>query len=344
MLVRINTDAFNGNDYKGLNYLIQILTYDGRYELFVELVDVQESTLYNNLDTEDKRLIEAYYNDAILKSIQPSHFVGAISDSRTFDISEAIRFFGQPVSIILENSRNDSWFIRKIINYFDSTKDVQKHLDKGWIQFENAGGCTNVQNFIVSKLQSFDFLPKEEKHTYLRAFVLLDSDRNFENENLKNEYKTLKVFFEKNKISYHVLNKRSMENYMPERGFNLIINEQSKNADLIKWLNVYKTLNKEQKDYLKINGHPFDVSDRPQKKKRKLTAHRNTENQMEIPLLYRNVSIANLKILKGGFPLRDFKNKFPEYFNKPELDKQSLQERCGDGELDSILLKISNLI
>jgi hypothetical protein len=65
MVVEIKEDVFKGNDFKGLNYLIQLLTYKQRYALFVEYTLLHDTELYNKLDEDDKKEIEENFNKII---------------------------------------------------------------------------------------------------------------------------------------------------------------------------------------------------------------------------------------------------------------------------------------
>ena len=172
MIVEIKEDIFKGNDFKGLNYLIQILTYKQRYQLFVDWSIINSTELYQKFDIDDQQEIEASYNKIITEGTESKYIISENKNSCYFNIEEAIRFFIQPVSIILENSLNDQYLLRAIIKYFDNTGEVQRQLDNGWIQFENAGGCGNVENFIKGKLQSFNNFQKNNKSSYK---ILIDS-------------------------------------------------------------------------------------------------------------------------------------------------------------------------
>ena len=247
MIVEIKEDIFKGNDFKGLNYLIQILTYKQRYQLFVDWSIINSTEMYQKFDIDDQQEIEASYNKIITEGTESKYIISENKNSCYFNIEEAIRFFIQPVSIILENSLNDQYLLRAIIKYFDSTKEVQRQLDNGWIQFENAGGCGNVENFIKGKLQSFNNYTKN-KHIYLRCFVLLDSDKEYPNAPIKTTYNNLLSFLNTHHVINHILEKRCMENYMPEEVFNYIANT----PELKKWLAAYVHLSMKQKDFLNI--------------------------------------------------------------------------------------------
>jgi len=275
MIIEIKKELSNSNDWKSLNYLIQILTYRQRYELFIECSIIKEAEHWKKLDIDEQ--IEYIYKKIIQEGTEPKYFV-AINNNQNncFNIEEAIQFFNQPISIILENSLNDQYFLLAIINYFDTTKEIQRQIDNGWMQFENAGGCTNVENFIKGKLQSFDNLSCQNNkfnHIYLRCLVLLDSDKEYPNAPIKYETNLL-PFLDKNKITNHILEKRCMENYMPDEVFRDIANtsKQNNKTELNNWFNAYIRLTVKQKDFLNINsGFPKKDKDGTRTQRDKLT-------------------------------------------------------------------------
>lgn len=332
MIVEIKKDLFDEAEFKTLNYLIQLLTYKQRYELFIEWSLINETEFYKNLDIDEKLDIEANYNKIISTGEEPRYFV---SNSGTdFNMDEAIRFFNQPVSIVLENSLNDQYFLRAIIKYFDASKEIAKHLECGWIQFENAGGCTNVKNFIEGKLRAFNSLSKGNSH-YLRCFVLLDSDKNYPNATIKQEYISLLDFLESNKVTQHILEKRCMENYMPNAVFDSIA---AINSELQNWYSCYMYLSPEQKDFLNIsNGFSKKKSDSTPIKLR-------GELDQEIQHLYSDVSEPNYDTLNKGFNLARFKTEFPKHFEHHQVHKESLNNRCNSNELQEIVDNIMDLL
>ena len=337
MIIEIKENTFKGNNFKGLNYLIQILTYKQRYELFVEWTIVKDTGYYQKLDFDDQREIEDSYNKIIQEGTNPKYFVSESNvDSNSFHIEEAIRFFNQPVSVILENSLNDRWFLHAIIKYWDKAGEVQRHLDNGWIQFENACGCTNIKNFIEGKLHSFNNLScqhKKDNHTYLRCFVLLDSDKEYPHAPTK--YEQLLAFLNDKNVKSHILEKRCMENYMPNEVFNAIADT----AELKKWLGAYHYLSIEQKDFLNIpDGFSSKNPDGTPK---------STRNALkrEVQDLYSDVSQSNYETLDRGFKMANFKTTFPVYFEHHQVHKSTLQSRCGNtNELQGILNKIADLL
>ncbi len=131
MVVELKEDIFTNTDFKSINYLIQMLTYKQRYQLFVEWSQIKDTELYQRLDEDDKKEIEESYNDIIQSGLDASYFISESNHNSCFSIEEAIRFFIQPVSIILENSLNDQYFMMAIVKHFDNTGEVARHLKNG---------------------------------------------------------------------------------------------------------------------------------------------------------------------------------------------------------------------
>jgi hypothetical protein len=304
--------------------------------------------LYKRLDFEDQEILVSNFNSQILqqsnklgksKAIQTANYFITYNSTnlKEFSIDEAIRFFVQPISIILENSLNDQHFTVAIINSFDNKGEIKRHLSNDWLQFENAGGCTNVENFINGKLESFNLLPKNNNN-YLRCLVILDGDREHPDLPLNQKHKNLETFLKNNFVVYHILEKRSMENYMPNEVYN-----EFRNAELNDWINAYLSLNEKQKDF-------FNISKGFSKKENNGTPKIAREDlPNEVKKLYENVSDANYNILNKGFQLSDFKSVFPLKFKdshnvyKKTLNEQ-IQHQSNPNELEDILAKINQLL
>ena len=114
---------------------------------------------------------------------------------------------------------NDAYFINALIeNFRKKSKKIKRFKDENWLKYENGGGADNIPNTIISILSSFERLPKSN-HNYLRAIVILDSDRQYVGMPLKNDKQKIIDFCKMNEIKYHILEKREMENYIPNEVF-----------------------------------------------------------------------------------------------------------------------------
>jgi hypothetical protein len=347
MVIEINQNVFKERDFKSLNFFIQLCTYKNRYEVYADInEELLNSNGYKRLDYDDQLLLQDNYNCfATNQLIESDIFLSSnyiitteVSEEKNkFTIEEGIRFFMQPLSIILENSKNDAYFMNAVFNHFSTGTRIQNHIDNNWIQFENAGGCDNILNFIEGKKQSFNSLPKTDKSKYLRCFVLMDSDKLHPLEELReNKLKTVRQL-KIDSIAIHVLEKRSIENYVPiEAILNLGIIYKE-------WTDFYNLLSNLQKDYFSIEKGlcSLDKNQQPKKTREQINVDTNNlyEDIMTEPLI-ENKYINGLKHLGYG----SFKENFPKLFELPIINKDSLKNRANSEELEEIIQKINDLL
>jgi hypothetical protein len=162
-------------------------------------------------------------------------------------------------------------------------------------------------------------------------------------------------FLKEQNIPYHILQKREMENYMPEEVFFKIASTPQDK----KWSAAYThpDLTPTQKDYLNIpDGFPKHIeaplSKKQQRKLKKegktnhTTIRRSDRAQLttKIQELYTGVSDTNFDILDKGFQPAKSKSEFPKNFLDDSLTKKMFQERCNSDELQNIISKITNLL
>jgi hypothetical protein len=356
MWIEIKSDIFTSNDYKNFSFLLNLISEkpstskNTKAKLYVEYDLIVETELFNRLDAIDREFIEDsfkqyfYEDDAQIKCI-----VSNQNSTEKYNLEEAIAFLKEPFWIILENNKNDENLIKSIIFYFDNTEDeyLKDCIRNRWVQFDNAGGCGNVKNLIKGRLKSFENLVAKNgsnANKYYNAFVVLDSDRDFQGQEIKQDYSSLIDYLNEIHVKFHILEKRAMENYMPDEVLFDIRNNKSNSNDqndikCVNWINVYTNLNVIQKDYLKYSGHDLF-----------------TNLTIEAQALYRNQLTINFDILQTGINYRDnrpgieteerrFKNAFPKLFlESPLVNKKTLNQRCGSDELQRIFNSINNLL
>ncbi|WP_278551775.1 hypothetical protein [Elizabethkingia bruuniana] len=354
MWIKIAKDIFENADFKGLNYIYSVLSWFPktipRYKIFIDQQTVEQTENYQifvKSDLNFKNLIDQQFNEFIQSQPSNSKVDYIVTNQKginCFNIEESIRYFSQPISIILENNKNDAYFIKAIINHFDSSNILAEYLENGWIKFENAGGCSNVKNFIEGELKAFeDIASRNQKETfhYYKAFVLLDSDLEFPSQNQKPQYTTLIDYLKTIDIGsekFHLLEKRMMENYMPDEVFLALRDEyRSKNGkkELLAWISSYLSLTDEQKDFINIKDG--------------FSKEKNVKGERiikpEVKYLYSTVVGQNYTNIDNGFRYPDFKNSFSELFHKSDrINKASLKRRANSEELTIILQKIKKLI
>ena len=190
-------------------------TSKGRHFLFIDSNQnfnaIKQSEWYKHLRKSNQEQIDLQFVASAQLNKKHNNIIISQGVDDTFTLDEASHFLNQPVSIVLENSLNDAYFVKAIIYHFDNLGTLKKHLDNRWIQFENMGGCTNMENFLNAKLSSFETLPKEPYH-YLRCFVLLDSDRISPQKKKEHKHGNNIHFLKKSKIPYHILEKINVIN------------------------------------------------------------------------------------------------------------------------------------
>jgi len=347
MIIEIKKEVFNERDFKGLNFFLQLCTYRDRYKIFTEIDnDLINSNGFKRLDYDDQLLLKENYNSfitnqTIQSNIIPSsdYFVTTeiTEEKEYFTIDEAIRYFIQPLSIILENSKNDAYFINAIFQNYSNDDRIQRYLSNNWIQFENAGGCDNIVNFVEGKKQSFNSLHKIDKSKYLRCFVLMDSDKLHPLEELKeNKLKTVREL-NSNNIDMHILTKRSIENYVPIEAI-LSLGNRYKN-----WVDLYNGLSNLQKDYFSIEKGlcGLDGNQQPKKTREQINQDTNSlfDNIITEPFI-ENGLINGLKHQGYG----NFKENFPKLFELVVVNKDALDARVNSNEFEEIIQKISRLL
>ncbi len=355
MWIEIREDIFKSNDLKDIQFLLNIIfetkgSMFSKAKLFLDFQSIKETDLYNKLDSIDQELIQDSVKSSFYENqIEIKYFISSDVNVNNYNLEEALELLREPLWIVLENSFNDSNFIKSIIYNFDEDdKFVITCIQNRWIDFANAGG-SGAKNQIKGKLDTFNILAAKhitETHKYYRGLVILDSEKNYLSE--PKQYNTLTDFLKQKNIEWHILEKRSIENYMPNELIfqireNKSLSSRTDDKDCINWINAYQYLSDEQKDFLRYEKQPS-----------KSTFQNN--DFTEINNLF-NVSDGNYSILEKGINYRDnetagiqhderrYKNSFPKFFiHSPLVNRVSLKNRCGSNELETIFTQIKNLL
>jgi hypothetical protein len=328
MVIEIKPEIFNDiNNLKDVNYLIGIFSNNRRYSYFCDLSEVENTEVYKNLIDIDKKLIQEYFDKHVSESTKMDYFIG--NDLINFNLEEAKRFFAQSFIIILENRLNDSYFLEAIIlNFKKRGKKIRRNIEYGWLDFGNGGGFDNIVNEITAIMKSFENLPKKN-HEYLRCFVLVDSDKKYPTESQGKNRLRLFEFLTNIGVEYHELEKREMENYIPDEVIDTIEN----NNDFIQ---AYLRLTNLQKDYFDLeNGFNYNLNSYP----------------TEVQKLYESVSKNDILILRNNkISLQgNFKAEFPKLFSHAKITQENLKAKVSyqtndQNELETILDKISKFL
>lgn len=354
MWIEIKDDIFESIDEGNLTYLLKIIfnmpkgSQNHRANLIVNIGNIIDSPIFQGLSSTDQGLIEDSVKLFAYEENVEVRYKISNTEKGCYNLEEATAFFQEPLWILVENSMNDSNFVKAIIHHFDDSKEfLIDCLNNRWIQFTNAGGSA-AKHEINNKLTAFDSLAahnfsKNEK--YFKGFVIMDGDRDYPEQDVKDEYLKLTEFLDSKNIKWHILEKRAMENYMPDETIADIKNIKSTSLrpddrKCVEWINVYKLLNNDQKNHLKFQS-----------------SKKFEDMELKAQNLYSNQMTTNYSILHEGINYRDnessnivdderrFKNSFPKLFLlSPHVNKMSLQNRCGTTELQDIYNTIKSLV
>jgi hypothetical protein len=316
MKVTLKSDLFTAHDNDALNRLWY--TIEGQHELFLDdAVDIdalKKSSWYKSLS----KSVSDVICDFIAMSLDDKRtnrvvlVCSELINAEAFYLEEALSYLRQPFMILLENSNNDAYFLDCLFRHFpEESRKIKKHKDERWLQYANAGGAANMQNFIDRELKSYDGEKfHKDSYKYLRIFVLIDSDKRYPTEEIRNDKKNLINYLSRFGIPYHVLEKREMENYLPDAAFDDITDNRP-------FIDAYLRLSAIQKDYFDLekgfHNKPFNRLDQ------------------QIQDLYNQVSDEDKQTFRtkdltkfGG----NLKAEFPKLFDSSRVMKARLLARC----------------
>lgn len=342
MIFTILNDVFEDNSASTIKVLDTIwLSIGERHTFYINNIDdieaLHNSEWFKYLRPVYREEVEMYITRSVQSSYPSAAFIVSNQSKDYYSVIEAREILTKPVTLVLENVENDAHFVRALLkNFKKKGKKIEKHLNNGWLQFGMGGGST-IPDLVESEKRRFeknkDDFPKDN-HSYLRYFVLIDSDKLYPNQPLKKEKQDLLRFLEVNQIPYHVLLKREMENYLPDAVFEEILYSKD-------YIRCYLGLSDIQKDY-------FDVClGFPNKRFEQLYPE-----FPEMRALYEGIPDISKDIFKTKeLEMRDengkslsVKKELPKLFLSESVTQQGLQNRAGSNELQELLDKISQIL
>ena len=331
MVILINKNISDNIDTEkctAIKYLLCIAIYHNRYQLLVN--SALSEQIERKIGRSDAELLKQAYvksinirsHDCEISNAGKSH-----DDEPIFTIEEGIRYLLQPVSIVLENSKNDGYFISEMVRVYNNEK-LAKALDEQWVCYVNAGGCSNFRNVLEVMLSQHNGRKK-----FLRCYVILDSDKHAKNHIVPKTQKYEKELNEMG-VPYHIWEKRMMENYVPDGA----LKDSS-------WKDAYVHLSDEQKDFYYFSGG-FE-KDEKYEEEGFVRIPNSVGRKALLPCeeeLYSSVSEVNYQKLRCGMPAYS-KELFPKLFKDPSVvNKTSMRSRLSvDGGLNEVELVLENL-
>lgn len=332
--------------FVNLERLISLCTYKDKHLIIVDYscfsktnFNKLSSNLKESLMASFKWLVNINVNRESKKYVYVSN---KINNERSLDIESAYYLAELHFEILIENSANDQPFIDSIISNFSSKgSDIIKYRNNGWLKFGNGGGCSNFINYIEAQLKQYNNICGiKDNYFFLRIFAILDSDRLHDGENLGKYQEKNEIYFLEKNISYHILERRCMENYLPDETLKELIGYPHKNKE---WFDAYISLNSIQKQYLDFNkgilkGSKIEFND----------TKTFADLPNEVQLLFSDVSDINFSKINKGLILSSYKSTIPTGFNMPTSNKMTylrlIKDQKNPNELQHIIDKIEEII
>lgn len=347
MQVQIENLIFNkSSNFADLDSLFSLFRDEQHQWLIIDIEELQKTDWYAELNFRDKRLINNFAV-ASVRRIRNKKIINISENGGDveFNLKEAYIFLRQALIVLVENSEFEPHFLNAIFDNFDHSGEINHAKQMQWLRFSNGGGAND--NAITGEIQqSFNhpFLTKP-KSTYLRYFVIKDSDKKYLDEVIS-QSKTR--FLIQNNIPHHILYKREKENYVPDEVFKKYESIRAATD----YIGAYLRLNEHQKDFLDI-----ELGFSRKSEGERVLIDRN-ELDVELKEFYRRISNDDYKVLGMGFSgkyPKSIKADFSKEFNKltktemfGRIRHQELYESLFDGikrnEFEHIIHEIKRLL
>lgn len=334
----LKNNCFDKSLTSDLSMLLQCVAYNHKYNtITVKDPAILETSLVKGMDKRDRDVLVDFFNAQVIGStVYEGEKIEVDAQGTKEDVlkiftpGEAVRYIGEPLTILVENDLYDGRFVGCVINSFANDRVKNAYKD-GFIRNGLSGGCGNAKNTLASRMKTFKWRSK-----FLRILVIWDSDKEYPNKpdtKYDNDIRELNS----KRIKHHVLYKREMENYLPE--------EAVKDLALPKfesWYNAYKYLTDEQKD-------SYDMNEGFKYEKIQYDSSNRQELPEKIKTLFSSVSDANFDLLKEGLKIGNFKDTYSKAFEtSPHVNKASLLSRTANQpnplELQDIADTINQLL
>ena len=324
MWFELKKDIFSDSHLMELRKLIDTICFKHKYNIFIDLTQIESEGLLANLYPETASNIIEFFNN--YENTSPKKVFTISNIDGDFNLADAIIYVDEKFEIILENDKYDGCFLDCLLKEFKKkSKKINHFKDNNWLKYQNAGGATGIINTLQQKIKHL------KNGKLLKCFVLVDSDLEFPSTN-NPKRKDLEDFCIQNKIPIHILEKREIENYLPLDVFESI-NPQNPFISTF----VSNKLSNEQRDYIDIENGLV--------KKRK---NWGNDYKKEVFQLFSNLNDINFENITKGLnsEFGNFKKDYPQLFNKSSqlglIDRTKHQNT--PNELQEILEKISKLL
>lgn len=213
--------------------------------------EIANSSWFTGLRQDNKKLFYELFESIVKNgawtqgSKSDLHFqcltVAGTSDVATLrlDPASAVYYLNQPLLLIVENEFTDGLFLKTVLNVLGSPA-LQDYVNHGdWIRIDGSGGIGELPKFVRQKRSEAD-----QRQLPLRCFVMFDQD-GCDSQTLDKHVRLIKEACDTHAVPYHLLRKRTIENYIPDAALEAGGYGREKVAAL-------KRLTREQRDCFKL--------------------------------------------------------------------------------------------
>lgn len=238
------------------------LVDDGRHEWYVVDPDIIEQTpWFKGLGDSFRLLLEkaarttAYYDSydgkTTTRKIHRTLFtVGHNDYPAGLAPANAYDYLKSPLKILVEDGKTDGAFVKAVLAIFAQPETLQLYRDKG-LECDGPGGSGNLKNRVEMRYGDSKNNPGE-----LRMIVVTDSDRTMPKKEISREARLLKDLCEKHGIPFHMLQKRAIENYIPDE----VVREWGEDPQrtrIRRQVEALRRMSGEARDYFPVKENKF---------------------------------------------------------------------------------------
>ncbi|CAM2010120.1 hypothetical protein [Acanthopleuribacter pedis] len=284
--------------------------------------DLDQSGWFQEAGRSNPRpLFEKFLRDSLLPKERLAHSIHITVQTTTtsdhqLSPEDARRSLARQVIVAVENPHTDGCFLRAMLAAY-ARQDLLADENETW-KLERMGGYGEVAK-VIAEVRAMSPGP-------VRMMVLADSDRDYPGHESATITKVTRSCTEAG-IPFHILEKRSIENYIPHRiWFN---KGPRKNRH---WIRLFWNLNQEQRDHFPI--------------KRGLSLHMKKgstafkEDAKEVETLYRVVPKTHREVLRNGA------GEVAHQFTEEVITEDDINLLCPNhpNEIKELIQKLESLI
>lgn len=340
MIFSIDIDVLTTNDQQQQALIDDLmrLVQKGRHEAVFpdDIETIQQSDWFGGLGQRTGHFFVELYEKSVSRNFYstPTANIFIVPNSKDragneFSLEDGIYYLEQPAIVLLENVLYDRPFINAILRTFKATT-ILEAKDKGWLKYQGAGGTNMIINTINATLAEN---PRKNPTKFLRTLVIIDSDKKSLEELLGNTQQNIADFCIEHSISYHILYKREIENYLPD-----VLMRQLP-TELQNAIQAFCRLSEEQRDFYDLEKG----------------FHNKNKGHKNIPSIFETLTEPQHNLLRKGFHRTGksekvtyiAKQQLPLLFDSQNLTKKDLTDRIkhqNNQELSTIIEKIKQLL